>query len=246
MDEPLRACIDRILPQNLADKARLANAREHGRERPSPFEAAVLTSKLWKPGRTLRIRFLDGVKAVHDKVADVAREWTRHANVTFDFGTHANADIRISFAQRGYWSALGTDALVDDFFPPSEPTMNFGGFTESTPDEEYSRVVLHEFGHALGCIHEHQNPAGGIQWNKPVVYRDLGGPPNRWSKETVDHNVFNTYDRTITQFTEFDDKSIMLYAFPRTWTLNGMTFPNNRTLSSVDKAFIAARYPKAT
>jgi hypothetical protein len=53
--------------------------------------------------------------------------------------------------------------------------------------------VLHEFGHALGLIHEHQNPVGGIQWNKPAVYADLGGPPNFWGKATVDNNMFATY-----------------------------------------------------
>jgi len=30
-------------------------------------------------------------------------------------------------------------------------------------------TVLHEFGHALGLIHEHQNPAsGGFKWNREV------------------------------------------------------------------------------
>jgi serralysin len=115
----------------------------------------------------------------------------------------------------------------------------------ATPDAEYSRVVLHEFGHAIGCIHEHSSPAGGIKWHKEVVYRDLGGPPNNWDKATVDHNVFAVYDKSVTQFTAVDSKSIMLYSFPKEWTLDGMTFTTNGTLSSTDKKFIKARYPKS-
>jgi len=44
--------------------------------------------------------------------------------------------------------------------------MNYGWLRDDTQDEEYSRVVLHEFGHALGCIHEHQQPKFGRVWDK--------------------------------------------------------------------------------
>jgi len=44
------------------------------------------------------------------------------------------------------------------------PTMNFGWLNEDSDEDEYSRVVLHEFGHSLSCIHEHQHPANGIPW----------------------------------------------------------------------------------
>ena len=33
-------------------------------------------------------------------------------------------------------------------------------------------TVLHEFGHALGLIHEHQSPfKGGFEWNREEVGR---------------------------------------------------------------------------
>jgi len=41
---------------------------------------------------------------------------------------------------------------------PLRATMNFGWLTPDTEDSEYQRVVLHEFGHALGLLHEHQHP----------------------------------------------------------------------------------------
>ncbi len=42
----------------------------------------------------------------------------------------------------------------------SEPTMNLGWVTNeaSTSDKERG-TILHEFGHALGLLHEHQSPA---------------------------------------------------------------------------------------
>lgn len=242
--EPLGVCIDRLIPEDLEGVARAKNAVERGQNQPSRIELALATAKMWKPGRTLRVAFLDGDPKVHEKVASVAKQWMQHANINLDFVAGKAGDIRISFKEPGYWSALGTDALVEQYFPKTEPTMNFEGFTTATAEDEYSRVVLHEFGHALGCIHEHSSPAAGIQWNKDVVYRELGGPPNNWSKAQVDHNVFNTYSHEVTQFTAFDAKSIMLYSFPKRWTTNGMEFTTNSELSATDKAFIAARYPK--
>src|SRR5205085_11982755 len=54
--------------------------------------------------------------------------------------------------QGGYWSYVGTDILE---VAASQPTMNLEGFTMSTPDSEFHRVVRHETGHTLGFPHEH-------------------------------------------------------------------------------------------
>jgi serralysin len=243
-EESLHACIDRVIPKELEGAMRVAHAKEHGLRGRPPFELALSQQKMWKAGRKLRVCFLDGDPKVHQKVALHAKQWMDYANIIFDFVDGKDGEIRISFQQPGYWSAVGTDALVEEYFAKGEPTMNFHGISTTTPEEKYSHVVLHEFGHALGCIHEHQNPAAGIRWNREAIYRDLGGPPNNWNRQTVDHNMFETYSTTATQFTEFDPLSIMLYAFPSGWTSNGMTFPENRVLSDTDKRFIASRYPK--
>ena len=104
-------------------------------------------------------------------------------------------------------------------------------------------VVLHEFGHAIGLGHEHQNPVGGIQWNKPAVYAELAGPPNFWPPEVVDHNLFNTYSREQTIGTDLDPLSIMMYPIDQNWTLNDFSVGFNPDLSAVDKAFVAELYP---
>lgn len=98
-------------------------------------------------------------------------------------------------------------------------------------------VVLHEFGHALGLMHEHQNPDGGIQWNKPAVYADLKGSPNFWDEATIDHDMFDTYAKDQINGTSLDKKSIMLYAIPMSWTTNGFGSQPNEKLSETDKNF---------
>ena len=208
------------------------------------LEMAVERSKLWRAGRTLRVRFLEGSRTVQEGVERYAREWTKFANIKFEFVTRGDAEIRIAFQDDGSWSAVGTDALVTRFFPKNEATMNYGWLTDDSPEEEISAVVLHEFGHALGCIHEHQNPATGIKWNKPVVYKDLGGPPNNWEPDAVDSNVFHHYSATRTNFTKYDEHSIMVYAFPASWTLDGQSQKENVVLSETDKAFISKQYPQ--
>lgn len=223
MAEEARICFERIIPPAI--------------------EAAGM--KFWPPGSVLRVSFLDGVPEVQRHVRTYARKWLRYANIKFVFTPSAepNAHIRISFRQKGSWSAVGKDALNQAFFPTGEPTMNYGWLNAESPIEDYS-VVLHEFGHALGLIHEHQSPDSGIRWNRPAVIQDLSGPPNGWDVPTIEHNVFNKYTSgTVSQFTEFDPESIMLYAFPSHWTLDGMQFPENKVLSETDQEFIKQQYP---
>jgi len=121
--------------------------------------------------------------------------------------------------------------------------MNYGWLDPSSSDEEVERVVLHEFGHALGLIHEHQNPGGQINWNRRQVIEELSGPPNNWPLEVIDHNMFEPYDRQETNFTALDPQSIMMYPIPQSWTTDGFSVGLNSQLSTQDKTFIRQQYP---
>ncbi len=202
---------------------------------------ALLHGTKWAPGRTLNIRFLNGGSHVQDKVKHFASIWQNFANIKFNFNSDANAEIRISFKPGGSYSYLGTDALTR---PRTSETMNFGWFNDSTSDDEFSRTTIHEFGHALGCIHEHQNPSVSIPWDKPAVYKyyaETQTPP--WSTAQVDNNIFKKYSTDVTQYTEFDAKSIMCYAVPNSLTIGNYEIGWNRHLSDNDKAFINTAYP---
>ena len=120
--------------------------------------------------------------------------------------------------------------------------MNFGWLKDDTDDKEYNRVVIHEFGHALGCIHEHQNPKGGIKWNEAAVYKYFGGPPNFWSKDETFSNVIQKYSLDQLNASTYDEKSIMLYSFPGELIVGGKPTPMNDTLSRRDRSFIKKMY----
>jgi serralysin len=205
--------------------------------------AAMAKAAQWSSGNTITVSFLDGDPAVQQKVRDVAQRWTvpGMANLTLRFQQDTNSLIRISFKFAGSWSVIGT--TCKQITDKKQPTMNFGWLTPTTPDDEVQRVVLHEFGHALGLIHEHQNPAGGIQWNKEQVIKDLSGPPNNWPLAVIEHNMFEPQSKEETNFTKLDPKSIMMYPIPKRWTTNGFSVGLNTTLSATDKKFTHQQYP---
>ena len=121
--------------------------------------------------------------------------------------------------------------------------MNFGWLKDDTSDREYQRVVVHEFGHALGCIHEHQSPTEHLHWDKKAVYAAFSGAPNYWTKEEIDDNILKKYSPKGIAASAFDIDSIMLYQFDASLFTDHKATPLNYALSKQDKAFIATMYP---
>src|SRR5262249_53557878 len=123
---------------------------------PSAEHIAVLTTKYWHSGGVkLTVGFLDNPPAdLRARILLHMNAWSKTANVGF---TQSSVEPQVRIARAGgpnggYWSYLGTDILS---VVSGQPTMNLEGFTMSTPESEFHRVVRHETGHTMGFPHEH-------------------------------------------------------------------------------------------
>jgi hypothetical protein len=147
----------------------------------------------------------------------------------------SGGDIRIGFDNRqGAYSVLGIQCRL---VPSNEATMNLGWLDVAT--------TIHEFCHALGMIHEHQNPFGkGIDWNIPRVVawvQSTQGPS--WDLYTICTNIFMKYSVDLVNGSNYDPRSIMLYSYPPEVTKDNRGTYRNIRLSTQDKRWLSNLYP---
>ncbi|EPS44226.1 hypothetical protein H072_1755 [Dactylellina haptotyla CBS 200.50] len=211
-----------------------------------PDKLAISLEDRWLPGSTIKIKFLNGSDIVHQRVIKYARIWTEHAGLSFEFVPKTkNADAKISFGgMPSSWCLIGRACTGKS---QNTETMHFGCLTENSSDEEYSRTVLHEFGHLLGFVHEHQQPnASSIQWNKEQVYRDCAKEMG-WGVSKVDEQILNPKDpkKFKIDASPFDQLSIMMYPVRKSWVVGAtMDIPFNTRLSLVDIQMAKTWYPR--
>ncbi|MGW8359769.1 hypothetical protein ACWGK1_04245 [Streptomyces wedmorensis] len=246
----------------------------------------------WPLGQTVRVAFLDGNDQLHADIAGATKQITDACNLTLDFGQNGGtyrrwtradtvlaAEIRVSFDLPGYFSLVGTDSTDSSIGAgggpvggnPGQRSLNLGGYATNRP-AQWEGTVRHEFLHALGFHHSHQNmrgtcegefrwedavgyiptqnPAGTFvadaQGRQPGIYTYLAGAPNRWPRAKVDHNL-RTVDAPDLVAGPFDTKSVMLYRFPgffyKSTPSSCAPAGNGQDLSDGDKRGLGLLYP---
>ena len=200
----------------------------------------------WDSGQVLKVGFLEGSAKLRDRVFKTAQRWTIDgeggAHLKFEkVADPKQADIRVAFDKNGgSWSHVGKQALG---IAKRKPTMNLGWVSETTAEKSFASVVLHEFGHAIGLLHEHNHPRAQLKWKKDVVYADLMGSPNYWDKETIDFNVFESYpEGRVVCSEDMDLVSIMIYTIPARWLDGQPGITPSDHLSEDDIKFIRQQY----
>jgi hypothetical protein len=262
-----KICVEKILPhhQDEYDNLKMqSNSESHFQK----LHAAFITKKIWPQDSKIRIAFtesgnnikrtsissieqsskkseiplkIDPLQEVVDSmtIQEAVKKIVKEriipiVGLDIDFVENINdANVKVSFdPEGGAWSLVGTDCLYE-----KGPTMNLGWFDVAT--------TIHEFGHCMGMIHEHQNPsANPIEWNENAVY-NWAKTTQGWDEQTTENNIINRYSISQINGSKFDPLSIMLYFFPAELTTNNQGTHENLRLSGYDVEYLSSIYPKS-
>ncbi|KAF9461762.1 hypothetical protein BDZ94DRAFT_1167159, partial [Collybia nuda] len=157
--------------------------------------------------------FFGGSQLQRAKVEDVIQEWTWYANISFrrSSDNNAQATLRIAFdPSKGSWSYVGNTAKS---CAGPAPTINLGWIADTNSLTKKERgVILHEFGHVLGLMHEHESPArSGVLRLKEREIIQYYTETQGWDEATVRKQVLDVYSKeSVSNYSQFDPTSIMM------------------------------------
>lgn len=197
--------------------------------------------KLWRPGTTINIAYIEGSLEQRAAIELSAVEWSRYANLMFDFeSSDRNSDVRISFQPGdGNWSSIGTDAKNTQ---SSVATMNFDSSLEKSLD---STVVLQQFGRAIGLLEEQNNPYANIPWDQEAVYQAFSNPPKQWSIELIDRFLTQRWpEDSFPSRKPYDRNSVMHGSVSSDLILGNVEIEGGVEISSGDKEWVRVLYPE--
>ena len=96
---------------------------------------------------------------------------------------------------------------------------------------------MHEFGHLMGMIHEHQNPSEPIKWNETKL-KKWAYEQTKWPPEKVEKQIMKSFSSNDFNSSKYDPDSIMLYSFPASVTDNNKEIKRGMRLSLMDVTWL--------
>ena len=250
---------------------KFATSSEGGRNRAWTTYDTVATDAQEKFSLILTIEFLDGwtFRDERNLVEKAVRDWTSKSNIVPLFVSNGKSDIRVKFddIKTGEWHVKteNVGAPLGD----RKTHWNSNEYTMYLATDFSYATALHEFGHALGLVHEHLNPKflEYFKWREDTklpefgttqFYKKIGDSTGFSSNTDIYHNLFAIRE-VDEERSSFDMASVMTYYISKEFLEilpntppgieaafeNNRGIPDNAKLSKGDREFIVQCYGPA-
>ena len=250
---------------------KFATSSEGGRNRAWTTYDTVATDAQEKFSLILTIEFLDGwtFRDERNLVEKAVRDWTSKSNIVPLFVSNGKSDIRVKFddIKTGEWHVKteNVGAPLGD----RNTHWNSNEYTMYLATDFSYATALHEFGHALGLVHEHLNPKflEYFKWREDTklpefgttqFYKKIGDSTGFSSNTDIYHNLFAIRE-VDEERSSFDMASVMTYYISKEFLEilpntppgieaafeNNRGIPDNAKLSKGDREFIVQCYGPA-
>lgn len=174
-----------------------------------------------------------------------ANEWMRYAAVDFKVlseDSNQKADFEVNFIApviernsrigRSSHGSVEFDRKIINLNLPSDTTRG-----------SHFKVTLHELGHVLGFMHEHQHPEREFSFNFDLLLKNCGLGSLEMCRSSIEYNNMRTFSGSKYILKDYDPKSIMHYGVQPPVILENMQILESMSLSLGDKIAAADVYP---
>ncbi|MFZ1311869.1 MAG: M12 family metallopeptidase, partial [Chitinophagaceae bacterium] len=198
-------------------------------------DKVILSAKEWEKYANIKFQFVAdtvrntnirvrlGKGSGHNSAVGTEANFRSQSEQTMNFDTLFFADIDYYLAKlqrKGIKPPYNLNQLAAEM--KEEPNR--------WNEKELRRVVTHEFGHAIGLLHEQSFP-GAVNWKRTDSVYNYYLQTQGWDRAKVDFNVFEVADQFYTNGTTYDPKSIMHYSIEPWQTTDGYSLKDNYELS---------------
>lgn len=243
--------------------------------------AAFAKASLWPMGARIPTKFIGTPNEKETQARAIVREsvqsWNDNSGVKFKFSGDADSDseneddVEALVRAEIVWGFTNSDSYLGTqcFLLQQQGLSTMLLMVRDGEKEQIQREALHEFGHAVGMVHEHQVPDAQrhLKMNRGriVGLHRTGATPKGvadddevdrkgWDKAEKDTdagaagartNIVRPFKERDLIRTQYDSTSIMHYEIPGFWKLDPSS-PDTvqyNVLSNLDKSQIKKVYP---